>query len=269
MTPMLAMLLGVLAGAALGELVRILWSMRERARWRRRVVFGRDGWPPNGACAFLLAAGLLCGAAPLCAEEPPASVEVLAGAAVVVSEESDVVPVARITVDAPVYVGRESIARIRAALQVHGSVGETVDLADVATFRGAELDVELERRIGAGQDSATYVVLKVGGAARRDALVEGTSEQPHERFPGWWGLGLAMEHRVGAEPPERRLVVAMGSSQLCHEQSGAPRDLIVAGHVRIAKKGGAVAVVAGEIHRPIWGEGRSMFRLSVLAGWGS
>lgn len=219
--------------------------------------------------AFLLAAGLLCGAAPLLAQEPPATVEVLAGAAVVVSEESDVVPVARVTVDAPVYLGSESVARIRAALQIHGSAGETVDLADVATFRGAELDVELERRIGAGQDSASYVVLKVGGAARRDALVEGTSEQPRERFPGWWGVGLGVEHREGSEPPARRLVVAMGSSQLCHVAGGAPRDLIVSGQVRIAKKGGAQAVIAGEIHRPLWGDGRSMFRLAVLAGWGS
>ncbi len=219
--------------------------------------------------AFLLAAGLLCGAAPpTCGQEPPAAVEVLAGAAVVVSEESDVVPVARVTVDAPVFLGRESVARLRAALQVHGSAGQTVDLADVATFRGAELDVELERRIGAGQGSASYVVLKVGGAARRDALVEGTSEQPRERFPGWWGLGLGIEHREGSEPPSRRLVVAMGASQLCHEQGGAPRDLIVSGQVRIAQKGGAQAVIAGEIHRPLWGDGRSMFRLAVLAGWG-
>jgi len=216
--------------------------------------------------AVLLA--LLC--APLgSAAEPPASVEVLAGAAAVVSEESDVLPVLRVTVDAPVYLGRESAARIRAALQLHGSPGETVDVTDVTTFRGAELDLELERRIGAGPSTASYLVLKVGGAARRDARVEGTRLLPRDRFPGYWGLGVAVEHRDGAEPPSRRLTVVMGHSQLSHDQGGTPRDVIVAGHVQVAQRGGAILTIAGEAHRPLWGDGRAVFRLSVLAGWGS
>jgi hypothetical protein len=35
------------AGLAVGELVRAAAAFTERARWRRRVVFGRDGWPPK------------------------------------------------------------------------------------------------------------------------------------------------------------------------------------------------------------------------------
>lgn len=221
------------------------------------------------ACSALAALALAMAWPTRAAEEPPAAVEVLAGAAAVVSEESDVLPVVRITVDAPAYLGRSSVARIRAALQLHGSPGGVVDLADVATFRGAEVDVELERRIGVGPSSASYLVLKVGGAARRDARVEGTRLLPRDRFPGYWGLGVALEHRDGAEPPSRRLTVVLGSSQFCHGQGGAPRDLVVAGHVQVAQRGAAVLTIAGEAHRPLWGDGRAVFRVAVLAGWGS
>lgn len=217
------------------------------------------------ASAFLLAAGLLCGASPVGAQEPPATVEILAGAGVSVSDDSAAVPVALVGVDAPVYLGDESVARIRAALRLHGSPGQTLDLERVDTFQGAELDAQLERRIGAGGNSATYVVTGGGFATRRDARGEG----PRERFPLWYYAGLAVEHRPGSDgPPSRRFMVGMGSSEVCHPTSRAPRDLIVQGHVRVATARGVSFVIQGDAARPLWGSGRGVFRIAVLTGWG-
>jgi hypothetical protein len=198
--------------------------------------------------------------------EPAPSVEASIGAGVSVSDSSAVVPVARVVVDAPVYAGRESIARIRAALQLHGSPDSTVNLLDVRTFQGAELSVELERRIGAGNGSATYLLLEGGGAARRDARGEG----PRERFPGWWSARIGFEHRDEGKAPSRRLTIGLGSSQVVHPLPNAvPRDLMVTGHVDIPIKGKVVARMSGDVQRCLWGArpgDRSVFRLAVMVG---
>lgn len=198
--------------------------------------------------------------------EPGASVEASAGMGVSVSDSSAVVPVARVVVDAPVFLGRNSEARIRAALQLHGSPDQTVDLLDVRTFAGAELSVELERRIGAGDGSATYVLIEGGGAARRDARGEG----PRERFPGWWSARIGFEHRDEGKAPSRRLTIGLGSSQVVHPRPNVvPRDLMVTGHVDVPIRGRAVARISGDVQRVLWGAkpgDRSVFRLAVTVG---
>lgn len=209
--------------------------------------------------------------------EYKATVEVLAGAGVSLSDDSAVVPVATVTVDAPVYVGEDgdSVARLRAALRLHGSPGQTLDLSDVRTFQGAELDLQLERRIGSGDDSATYAVIGGGFATRRDAPAKGAgtaaasgeSTAPAQRFPIYYSAGLAVEHREGGQAPSRRLVVGIGSSQVCHPESLIPRDLVVSGHVRLLEVKGASLVLQGDVQRPLWGGGRGVFRMAALVGW--
>lgn len=223
----------------------------------------RDRIRPGASITRQAAAAVLALALPALAQEPPSTVSIEIGAGASLSDDSAILPVATVTVDAPVFLGDASVARVRAALRLHGSPGQTLDLRQVETFSGAELDLQLARRIGSGNASATYGVIGGGFATRRDARGEG----PRQRYPIWYYGGLAVEHRSGEAPPSRRLVVGIGSSQVCHPESLAPRDLVVQGYIRLAELGPASFALQGDAARPLWGSGRGVFRIAVLAGW--
>lgn len=187
-----------------------------------------------GSLTFLLAAGLLCGAATIQAQdEPPAAVEVSAGAvASLSSDESAVLPTATVLVDAPVYLGQGSaIGRVFVRGTLSGLPGETVDLGNVSTFKAFEVVGEYERRIGVSYDggSSTYVVAR-GQFATKLA----SDPAPRVRYPRAYGVGVAFERR-DAVGIARRAEIIVGRSQIASPDSWGKGQVIVDLSVRLAK----------------------------------
>lgn len=193
--------------------------------------------------------------------EPPSAVSLQLGAGASLSETDAVVPVARATIDAPVYVGDKSPLRVHVSLMLHGQPGATVNPSDVRTFRAVELEIQAEHTVGIGPKARTYIMGLAGGSTRRDAQ----GVKPRERFPVWAGAGVAVERRVGNELPDLRLTFALGYSQVCHEKDfGVPRDILVGGHVHMFDALGAKFNILGDVQRPLYGSGRSVFRIATL-----
>lgn len=231
----------------------------ETRTWPRWLIVG----------AFVLVWGGLTAYAGHC-DEPPTTVTVDVGTGLSMSDDEAAVPVAHVVIDAPVFIGSSSQARIRAAIELQGSPDSTeVNPADVRTFQGQGLDVQLERRIGADDSgrSSTYVLLQAGGQVRRDARAGGARTAPSERFPGWLTAGVAIDHRDDAGIVDRRLTVAYGMDQLSTE-GWSFRVLVVTGHVRIGVHKGAGVTLGGALHRPVFGEGRSVAQVYTCASWG-
>lgn len=226
-----------------------------------------------------LAALLLFGARAAHCQEPGASGQVSIGAGAVLSNDATAVPVAIIAADAPVFLGSHSAARIYAELKLHGSQGQTVDLGDVATFREAELDMWVQRRIGSDRaGGSTYVYLHGGGAVRQNT----SGNEPAQRTPLWWSVGLAADRRDGDRFPERRLAVGFGHSDLSSPplvtpgtlgavlRDGIPRDIIVSGFVTIHAPGSLQVIIGGDAHRALWGpRATQAVRLSSTVTFGS
>jgi len=211
-----------------------------------------------GALAVLL---LLGGRLAHC-QEPPTSNQVSVGAGAVLSNDAETVPVVIVAADAPVFFGAQSAARIYAAAKLHGSQGQTVDLGDVATFREAELDVYIQRRIGSDRaGGSTYIYAHGGGAIRQNTA----GNEPAQRTPLWWSVGVAVDQRNEGKFPERRLAVGFGHSDLSSPpqvtpgtlgavlRDGIPRDLIVSGFVTIKATGTLEVIIGGDAHRALWG----------------
>lgn len=205
---------------------------------------------------------LLLGAKLAHCQEPGTSNQVSIGAGAVLSSDAAAVPVVIVAADAPIFFGSQSAARIYAAAKLHGSQGQTIDPGDVATFREAELDVFLGRRVGSDRaGGSTYVYVHAGGAVRQNTA----GNEPAQRTPLWWSAGLAVDRRDGEGFPERRLAVGFGHSDLSSPplvtpgtlgaalRDGIPRDLIVSGHVTVKATGTLEVIIGGDVHRALWG----------------
>lgn len=233
---------------------------------------GRDARDGSlvGAVLCMVAVVVLFSSEAHC-QEPGASQQATAGALAVLSEKAAVTPVFQVGVDAPLYLGEDNaVARLHARLTIAGQAGQALDVERVETFNGAELELYLERRIGAGLDGgATYLHAQAGGSARRDA----NGLTPAERFPLWYGIGVTVERRSGDSFPSRRLSVSLGRSEISSprtEAEGASRfvrDLIVSGSVSVPA-GPVLLLVHGDAHRALWGEGaRFSARVGVSVAW--
>lgn len=225
-------------------------------------------------CVLLLLGGRLAHC-----QEPSASNQVSVGGGVVLSDNASAVPVVIIAADAPVFLGSHSAARIFAMLKLHGSQGQTVDPGDVATFREAELDVYAQRRIGSDRaGGSTYIYLHGGGAVRQNT----SGNEPAQRTPLWWSVGIAADRRDGDHFPERRLAIGFGHSDLSSPprvtpgtlgavlRDGIPRDIVVSGFVTIKATGSLEIIIGGDAHRALWGpRATQAVRLTSTVTFGS
>ncbi len=102
--------------------------------------------------------------------EPAASARVHAGYAAILASKAAYRPVVAVDVDAPVSLGRVSIARVQAKLGINGIESKPIDPSDARTFGSGEFEVAILRRVGSDSDGgASYIGLRGGGAMLRDA----------------------------------------------------------------------------------------------------
>jgi hypothetical protein len=198
--------------------------------------------------------------------EPPASVEVLAGGGVSLSDESAAIPGARVVADSPLYVGSSgaAIGRLRVALGVSGVPGERVELREPTTWKSAEVTAEYQRRIGAQGTSSTYLVGRTGFLTRflpRD-------EVPRERFARVYGVGVRAERRDKDGAISRSISAIVGRSELA-SPTFHRGQAVVEGQVRLFDVGPAAIVIVADAHLNIGkaaGRGaRDVMRAQVMA----
>lgn len=262
----IALALAAIAGAAASEAIRALLSMTERARWRRRVVLGRDGWPPK--LAILLSLGLLYGAAPLRAQEPPATFSGVVGAGVSLSDESAAIPALRLAFNAPVAIGDNPVCRLDVTVQLSGLPGESIALEEPTTWKAAEIHGELQRRVGRDHaGGSTYLVLRGGFHTR----ILPADETPRDRYARSYGLGVRVERRDAAGSIRRSVALLYGRSDVASPEFDRGQ-LMVEGSAKIATIKGADVVFGGDAYlsvsrNPARGS-RDVLRIWVGAGWG-
>lgn len=219
-------------------------------------------------------------AARACAqEEPPATGRVSVGAVAVWGERTDVAPGAIVEAEAPINLGRASVARVLAQLKATGVQSEGFELGNVATFGAIALEVYVERRIGGDEDGgATYIHAHGGGATLRDS----DGREPYQRSPLWYSVGVTLERRAGGAFPHRRLSVGFGHSDVSSPprrspgtlaaaaRDAKPRDLIVSGSVAIDGPGRVEVILSGDCHRGLWGpRATTQARIASTVTWGA
>lgn len=146
----------------------------------------------------LLALALLAlTAAVTAAPEPGVEFSAVASAETVMAAEADagILPSAELEVDGPLVVGGLPLARGLVRLRLLGLPGETVDLTSVETFRSAEVDLAVYRRIGrlslGNQEVWSSVQVAWGFATR---LPE--DPVPLQRYVRQYGVGIRIEERA-------------------------------------------------------------------------
>jgi hypothetical protein len=137
------------------------------------------------------------------ANEDPFSVSVTAGGLVTLGGDSptEITPTAYIEADGPLVVGELALGRVGARVGLSTSPGETLDLADVRTWRAADVALSVERVVGRKrsdregelyQDICTSAVFEWGFASRQDK----GGEQPQTRLVRHYGAGVRFRERV-------------------------------------------------------------------------
>lgn len=197
-----------------------------------------------GAAIAAVVLGLATWASPLELPEPPGTVSVLTGAGVSMSDESSAWPFARIAVETPVYFGRAAVGRMDVTVTFLGLPGDTLDLAQVETYKALEFSAGYKYRIGSSEDgsSATYAVGRAAFATR----VLPTDPAPRDRYARSYGLGVRAEHRE-AGVITRAVEVLYGRSEIASPEAGKGQ-LMVAGHVTVTTVRGVSLVIGGDAH---------------------
>ncbi len=223
------------------------------------------------------ALSVLLFAAFLAEAEPPASVRGSIGYSAVMTEAVDAVPTASVEVDAPISLGKASIARLLAQLRIEGIAGKSLNVGDVRTFGSAELELIFKRRVGRdNQGGSTYVGIRGGGAALRNA----SGDAPYQRNPLWWAVEFTLERREKDSFPHRWVSVGFGHSDISSPptrrpgsfssaaRDAQPRDLIVSGSVSVDGPSRSALIISGDCHRGIWGRNATtQVRLSTSVSW--
>jgi hypothetical protein len=218
--------------------------------------------------SFLLAAGLLCGAAVLRADEPPASFSGMIGVGASMSDASEAIPIIRMEFNAPVAFGDEDVARLDVAVALMGLPGDEVDINKPKTWKSAEVHGELQRRIGSDyHGSSTYLVGRAGFHTR----IIPSDPAPRDRYARSYGVGVRVERRDEDHSIRRTIAVLYGRSDVAnpHWDKG---QIIVEGSARIAGVAGVEVIVGGDAYLNVsrtQGRGvRDVARVWVGASWG-
>lgn len=204
------------------------------------------------------------------AQEPEATVTVLAGAGVSLSDESAAIPSLRVTVDSPAFVGQsgDALGRLRVDLVLSGLPGETVKLEDPLTWTSAELYGEGQRRIGSWGGSESLLVVRGGFITR----ILPRDEEPRQRFARTYTAGLRAQHRGADGIVSRSIALMYGRSEVASPDRFHAGQVVVEGHVRLATVRGVDVTISGDAHLTLGkdrqrGE-RDVMRLGVAVGWG-
>jgi len=211
--------------------------------------------------------------------EPGATMRGSIGPAVVLSEKAAAVPTALVEVDAPVALGRESVARVMALLRISGVAGdEKFSVGDASTFNSAEFELWIKRRIGSDYDGgATYVYMHGGGAVLRDSH----GAEPYQRNPLWYSVGLTLERRESKKFPKRWVSIGYGHSDISSPparkpgsfsaaaRDAKPADLIASGAVELGGPSKSRFIISADVHRGLYGpRATTQVRLSTTMSWG-
>ncbi len=233
--------------AAQAPIARRRVGRDRRPRQRRRDQ--RFGTVARGLVVAALAAlAVLAIAAPARAAdlpEPASSVTVLTGAGISMSDQTQAWPLARIGVDAPIFLGHDrAIGRLDVTLTLAGLPGDTLDLARVETYKALELSAAYKRRIGASGDgsSSTYVVGRSGFLTR----VLPSDPAPRDRYARVYGAGVRAEHRDQGEVT-RAIEVIYGRSEVASPDM-YHGQLVVSGHVKVVDVKGVSLVIGADAH---------------------
>jgi hypothetical protein len=229
------------------------------------------GWARQVAAvlsAFLLAAGLLCGAAPLHAQEPPPAVSIVSAAGVSLSDESAVIPVFLLRFDAPVTVGDSPVCRLAVDVSLSGLPGESIDIQKPQTWKAGEVFGELQRRVGSDNDGgSTYVVGRAGFHTR----ILPADQTPRQRYARSYGVGVRVERRDAGGSIRRSVALLYGRSDVSspHFDKG---QILIEGHAKVANLAGADIVIGGDAYLSVSRSpsrgARDVLRVWVGAGWG-
>ncbi len=204
--------------------------------------------------ASLAVLALAALAGPVLGAEPPATVSVAAGVGLSVSDETATYPELTIEGDAPLYLGDDSAARVRARLELSGLPGEAVDeqglsLLDPQTFKAAGAGLAVARRIGRspvdpadGSQQSVYVEV-VGETWTR--LVT-RDAHPRERFAGAVTAGVRLERRTLAGQVDRYVSVRWGRSDVASDTFGLGQ-VVLEGRARIVGYQGVNVTVGARV----------------------
>lgn len=200
--------------------------------------------PGTVVAAFLLAGILLCGAAPLQAQEPPATFSGVVGAGVSLSDESAAIPVLQLRFNSPVAIGDSPVCRLDVTLSLSGLPGESIDLEQPTTWKAAEVHGELQRRIGSdGAGGSTYLVGRAGFHTR----ILPRDQTPLDRYARNYGVGVRVERRDGDGSIRRSIALLYGRSDVASPQFDYGQ-LMVEGHARLAGLGPVDVIVGGDAY---------------------
>lgn len=214
--------------------------------------------------AFFLA----CVASHLPAQEPGASLEAVTAAGVSLSDESAVIPVLRISSNAPLAIGDRAVARLDVSIALSGLPGESIELQEPQTWKAAEVFGELQRRIGSdGQGASTYVIWRGGFHTR----ILPSDETPRDRYARSYGLGVRVERRDSQGSIRRSIALLYGRSDVASPEFDAGQ-IMVEGHAKLAEVGAVDVILGGDAYlsvsrSPSHGA-RDVLRVWVGAGWG-
>jgi len=163
------------------------------------------------------------------------------GAGVSLSDESGSWPSVRIVSDSPIYAGTSALGRLRASLSLSALPGEAAfNLAQLSTYKSAEVSLEAQRRIGSGQAGhSTSVFARYAFATR----LLPTDPAPRDRFARWWGAGIRADYRDAAGHVARSLGVMFGRSEVASPDAFGGGQLVFDGSVELAEFAGAKGVV--------------------------
>jgi len=194
----------------------------------------------------------------------PLTIAAQAGGLVTLTgEDTALTPAATIDVDGPLAIGEGAPLRVRVELRLTTLPGESIDLADPQTFRGATVDVSLRRivgRLASGDQEITTAVVALAGFGTRLSAEPGPVDRLIRRYAG--GVRLA-EARSGAE-----LAVLFGRDELAAEAFGLGQ-VLVRGRVPVPATAG-VAHLVGDAVLSVGREdgARDVLRVGVQADLG-
>jgi hypothetical protein len=121
------------------------------------------------------------------------------GGLVTMGADVAVTPEAFVEVDGPLPLGSSVPARVYTRLGITSEPGQAVNLADVATFKAAEISLGLYRVIGVHEADGQTVTLSIAGEWGASSRLTSGDTQPVERLARHYGVGLRVaEKRSGA-----------------------------------------------------------------------
>lgn len=206
---------------------------------------------------------------PAWAQEPATTVTALAGGGVSLSDDSAAIPKILVSVDAPLHIGEagQALGRLRVDLAISGLPGGAVNLEDPITWKSAELYGEYQRRVGAWEGSETLIVGRAGFLTR----ILPADQKPRQRFARVYAAGVRAQKRE-AGVITRSVALMYGRSEVASPDQFHAGQIVIEGHVQLAKARGVTITIQGDAHLQIGhrnGPGeRDVLRMGVMAGWG-